>query len=376
MKTCCLLFLVLLIIPAAANKHRGVWFWREAGNVWGSDNIVGTGAQENATIAFFNARQVRRVYGSYGDRPVTEPSVIAAWHVKLHASGIQAQSLMSENTWIHVANRPTLLSHITTRLLNFNSAPGRIPAEKFDALHLDIEPQALPEWSALTPSQKRSYLLLLRDTYADVRAHFVAAGLPTFPVYADLPVWFDNLPAGGGSIGWLNAADRDQWYLDIATSLTGITLMPFDRTTFSSIDNGVMWERANFTKPVRCGLEADIGPGQTWPSVPDFHNMMETIETAYGPSAATDVQSYRLWREEIASQPILPVAAVLRLGPTGIVAIEFPVEQGWIHLIHYSTNLCDWVEIRRMEISVSGLQSVPVTAQGERGFWRVSRFQH
>ena len=36
--------------------------------------------------------------------------------------------------------------------------------------------------------------------------------------------------------------------------------MPFDRDTFSSIDNGVSWERANITNAqVRCGLEADVG---------------------------------------------------------------------------------------------------------------------
>ncbi len=375
MKPLALLLFIALSLTAAATKHRGVWFWRETGNVWGSDNIVGTVAQENATVAFFNARSVKRVYGSYGDRPVTQPTVIAAWNSKLHTAGIQTQSLMSENTWIHVVNRPALLAHITARLLNFNNTPGRTLPEKFDGLHLDIEPQALPEWSGLTSAQKRGYLLLLRDTFADVRAHFVAAGQPSFPVHADLPVWFDNLPIAGGSIGWIDAADRDQWFLDIAASLTGITLMPFDRTTFSNIDNGVMWERTNFTRPVRCGLEADIGPGQTWPSVPDFHNMMETVEASYGPSGATDVQSYRLWREEIAAQPIFPVAAVLHLAPTGIGGIEFPAEPGWIHSVHYSPNLCDWIEVRRLDATTVGSQLVPVTANGPRGFWKVSRFQ-
>jgi hypothetical protein len=301
--------------------------------------------------------------------------VIAAWNAKLHASGIQTQSLMSENTWIQPANRPTLLSHITTRLIGFNTAPGRTVAERFDALHLDIEPQALPEWSGLTPTQKRSYLLLLRDTFADVRSHLASLGQPTFPVYADLPVWFDNLPIAGGSIGWIDAADRDQWYGDIATSLTGITLMPFDRLTFSSIDSGVAWERANFAKPVRCGLEADIGPGQTWASVPDFDNMIGTLETNYGAAGATDIQSYRQWREEIAAQPIIPVAAVLHFAPTGIGAVEFDSEPGWTHIIHYSANLCDWVEVKRFATSVAGRLSLPVNTREPRGFWMVSRFQ-
>ena len=332
---------------------------------------------ENATITFLGGKSVRMIYGSYGDRPITEASVIAAWNAKLQAAGMESQSLLSENTWIQVAFRPALLSLITTRVLNYNNAPGRTAAEKFDGLHLDIEPQGLPEWSGLTPAQKRSYLLLLRDTFVDVRAHFVAAGQPAFPVYADLPVWFDNLPVDGGSIGWLSAADRNQWFNDIAAPLTGITLMPFDRLTFTSINDGVMWERANVTGAVvRSGIEADIGAGLTWASVPDFNAMMETMESAYGPGGAVDIQSYRQWREAIAAQPIIFVAAALRKAQsTGIGEIVFPAEASWTHIVLYSTNLCAWQELKRYKSTTSGMVSHTVDLRQSRGFWQVVRFQ-
>ena len=372
-----LLFLHAVCLPALANKHRGVWFWRDAGSPYGSDAIVGVSAVENQTITFLSGKWVRRVYGSYGDRPVAEASVIAAWNAKLQAAGMESQSLLSENTWIHVAFRPALLSLITTRVLNFNSAPGRTAAQKFDALHLDIEPQGLPEWSGLTPAQKRSYLLLLRDTFVDVRAHLVAAGQPSFPVYADLPVWFDNLPVDGGSIGWLDAADRDQWFSDIAVPLTGITLMPFDRLTFTSINNGVMWERANVTGAVvRSGIEADIGPGLTWASVPDFNAMMETMEAAYGPGGAVDIQSYRKWREAIAAQPVIFVDAVLQKAQTITgVEIVFPGEANWTHIVLYSPNLCAWQEVKRYKSTTSGAISHPAELRATRGFWQVVRFR-
>ena len=376
-----ILILLLLLhaigLPAQATKHRGVWFWREAGSPWGSDNIVGVPALENQTISFLSSKSVRRVYGSYGDRPVTQASVIAAWNVKLQASGMESQSLMSENTWIFTANRPTLLSHITARLLNFNNTPGRTAAEKFDALHLDIEPHALPAWSTLTSAQKRSYLLLLRDTYVDVRAHLVAAGQPNFPVYADLPVWFDNLPVDPGDIGWLSAADRDQWFADIAVPLTGITLMPFDRLTFSSINNGVTWERTNVSGAVvRCGIEADIGVGATWPSVPNFNAMMETMEAAYGPGGAVDIQSYRQWREAIALQPIIIVDAVLRKGSVAAATdLVFPAEANWTQIVLYSSDLCVWQELWRYRTSASGEVKHPVDLRAPRGFWQVVQFQ-
>ena len=87
-----ILILLLLLhaigLPAQATKHRGVWFWREAGSPWGSDNIVGVPALENQTISFLSSKSVRRVYGSYGDRPVTRASVIVACLVAATSSPI------------------------------------------------------------------------------------------------------------------------------------------------------------------------------------------------------------------------------------------------------------------------------------------------
>jgi len=367
--------LVLACQPVHASKHRGVWFWRDTGSPYGAITILGNNTLENQTIAFFSSQSIKRVYGSYGSGPVTDAPMIAAWNTKLQSAGIQSQFLMSENTWIFPANRPDLLTKITERVLDYNGAAGRTVPEKFDALHLDIEPQGLPEWSSLSAIQKRDYLNLLRDTFAEVRQHFVNAGQPTFPVYADLPVWFDNYP--GGSIGWVSAVERNQWFSDVASSLTGITLMPFDRLTFSSIDNGVAWERTNITgATVRVGLEADVGPGLTWPGVPDFNNMMATLESNYGANGAVDIQSYTLWREAIAAQPIVPVAAALE--PYQLLTggeITFNTETNWTYLIHQTADLCGWWEIRRIKAMSAGQERIPVLFDQPRGFWRVSRFQ-
>lgn len=369
--------LLLVSMPVQASKHRAVWFWKNASSPYGAANIVGNNTIENQTIAFFNSKHIKRVYGSYGKGPVTNAPMIAAWNTKLQTAGIQSQFLMSENTWIFVTNRPSLLTKITDRVIDYNGAAGRTVPEMFDALHLDIEPQALADWSSLIPTQKRDHLNLLRDTYADVRQHFVNAGLPTFPVYADLPVWFDNLPIDGGSVGWANAAERDQWFTDVATSLTGITLMPFDRLTFSSIDNGVSWERTNISgASVRVGLEADIGTGLTWPTIPDFNNMMETLESNYGASGAVDIQSYKLWREAIAAQPIVAVAAALQ--PAQLFTggdIIFDTATNWTYLVHHTADLCAWQEIRRVKAVQAGEERLPVLFGQPQGFWRVSRFQ-
>jgi hypothetical protein len=86
-------------------------------------NIVGNAVLENQTVTFLTSKSVKRVYGSYGTQPVTSPSVSATWNAKLHAAGIQSQFLMSETTSIFPSNHPALLTKISLRVLDFNSAP-------------------------------------------------------------------------------------------------------------------------------------------------------------------------------------------------------------------------------------------------------------
>jgi hypothetical protein len=372
-----ILALLSLSLPLQAVKNRGVWFWRDTGNPCGAATIVGNATTENATITFLTANGIKHVYGSYEDRPVSEPAVISTWNTKLHTAGIQSQFLMSENTWILTANRPALLALITQRLINFNNTPGRTAVQKFDGLHLDIEPQGLPDWTTATPAQKRSYLTDLQDTYTAVRAHLTAAGMTSFPIHADLPVWFDNLITDGGSVGWLDATDRDTWFADIATTLTGISLMPFDRLTFSSINHGVTWERANITGAVvRCGIEADIGTGKTWPTVPNFKAMIETMETAYTPAGAVDIQSYRKWREALAAQPLIGVSVAFKLAsPATGGDIIFTGEAGWTYVISHSSDLCSWAEVQRVKPTPLATIQIPVTTSEPRGFWKVEKFQ-
>jgi hypothetical protein len=101
-----ILALLSLSLPLQAVKNRGVWFWRDTGNPYGAAAIVGNATTENTTITFLTANGIKHVYGSYEDRPVSEPAVISTWNTKLHTAGIQSQFLMSENTWILPTNRP------------------------------------------------------------------------------------------------------------------------------------------------------------------------------------------------------------------------------------------------------------------------------
>lgn len=367
-------FTVSLALVSRANLNRGVWFWYSSTSPYGSSNIVGSAVLESQTVSFLKSRGVKRIYGSYKNRSIDEPAVIAAWNERLHLKGIQSQFLFAEPTWVEVANRPNLLAKITSRVINFNTSPGRTAAEKFDAVHLDLEPQQLAAWDAGSPAVKRNYLSLLLDTYTEVRAHLDAAGQYGTGVYADLPVWFDKLPVDGGSVGWADAADRDGWYAAIGVPLSGISMMAFERDSFSSIDNAVAYERANIPgATVRTAIQAKVGTGETWADIGEFKSMMDTLETAYGFSGATDIENYRLWREVVAAQPITAVAAAFS---AYTLNLGFGTTTGGTYVIQHSINLCNWQEIKRVRAQqINSITNLPVSLDEDRGFWKIYRFE-
>ena len=369
LKAIALSAILITALPCGATKNRAVWFWASSSSPYGSANIVGTPVTENQTIDFFNARGIEHVYGSYQNRPVSEPGTIAAWNTKLHAEGIESQFLMSENTWIFPSNHAGFLEKITERVIDFND--GRPATEQFDGLHLDIEPQALTNWSDLTSIEKRDHLNLLRDTFAVVRTHFVTNGLPDFPVYADLPVWFDS----SSSIGWTDTAERDVWFNAISTNLTGVSLMPFERETFSQIDSGVDWERNNITNAaVRIGLETDIGTGATWPTSIDFNNMMETLESNYGTDGATDIQSYRHWRDALIAEVLGSVDVSIFATPgTKQAALHFQTDTNFTYSILHSINLCNWQELVRYRAPATIATNFTVSATNNVGYYKIDR---
>ncbi len=263
---------------AHAQEHRSAWMWSSSGHPYGAYNIVGDNEAEAALINDFELWGFDRIYTSLGTWPTTDPERVAHWNAGLDAAGIQSQMLLGEATWIYEGSaRNSLLNLIQSRLINYNLS--RVDtSEWIDAVHLDIEPHALTAWKNGTDTDRRDLLLLLRDTYADVRDLLDTNGQTQIEIYADLPVWFDS----SSSIAW-NVGERDQWFTDIALSLDGISMMAYERSTLSHINSGVQWEIDNFNGEVRIGLESNaIGPGETFLTFDDLLNMADALDAYHG----------------------------------------------------------------------------------------------
>ncbi|MGJ8695719.1 MAG: hypothetical protein ACSHYF_05330 [Verrucomicrobiaceae bacterium] len=375
---------LLILSHCALAQSRGLWFWGTTtlpdatDSPYGSAYVVGDPVLEDESVNFFNDHSVTRIYGSYQNRPVSEPGVIADWNAKLDAASIESQILFDGyqvNDPIWIAN---LLNKITNRVITFNSAPGRLDSEKFDAVHLDLEPQGLGVWDSGTPADKRLLLDDLYQAYLSVRNHLDTAGFTDMPIYADLPFFFDKLPWDGGSVGWSGILDRDQWFFDVYNLVDGVSLMTFSKTTFASIDAAIDYERTWFPGVARLGLQPKVGLGSTWLNLSVFNSRMLQCEANYGPTGSTDIENYGLWRYAIENPGYyLEVDEVVVIDPpvitTGTGAIHIFADPGFRYLIHTSPDLRTWTEYRTVRTQSTHPEkiTVPYQAKNSSCFFQV-----
>lgn len=305
-----LLASLALISTAAAEKSRGVWFWNATSvpslidgttitSPHSSSIVVGDAAKEDETVAFFVLHDVKRLYGSYQNRPVSEPAVIAAWNRKLHCGGVQSQ-LLIDGVNVHLPTfLPDLLGKIDDRFIDFNAGFPGDPAAHFKAIHLDVEPQGSAPWAAGTDADKRDLLDDLLNVYIGVRAHLDAHGHAATPVYADIPFTWDKIP---GSIAWADAADRDAWFTAVGSTLDGLSIMTFSKDTVSELEIATDYEReGTLDQRSRIGIQPKIFGTGIWPDYSSFEVVMLGLEASIGTNEATDIENYAFWRHSIAA---------------------------------------------------------------------------
>jgi hypothetical protein len=132
-----------------------------------------------------------------------------------------------------------------------------------------------------------------------VRGFLDERGAKDIPVYADLPVWYDQV---GKPVGWESVAERDAWFADLGRSVAGISLMAYERNTAAKIENGVAWELQHFKGEVRIGLEASVGTDKTWNSLNNLKAMIQLQETAK-PPRIVDIHDFVQFHDLVAKPP-------------------------------------------------------------------------
>ena len=177
------LFLLVILLAVAAPQSAASERPRRATWVWSND-IVGSPAERDAFLKFCRKRRIDVLFLYAPPHRVRERS--AEFHALLaavHAAGLRVEALDGAPEW---AFEPEHATSFAQAVLAFNRE-AVTAGERFDALHLDVEPYQAQNWKDAPEQGGERFLEMLRA----VRA--AAGGLP---LTADVPAWFAQSDTG------------------------------------------------------------------------------------------------------------------------------------------------------------------------------------
>lgn len=164
-----ILFFAALSMPypasAADGLVKGLWVWK-------SPMVLDEPNARESLLEFCKSQGINEIYASISERSKDAEEADLVQVIKLlHRSNIRVEALLSSTEADEPGkHRDTLIRHVQ-EVLEFNR---RHPSERFDGIHLDIEPQQRPENKG--PGNLR-FLPGLADAYRAVAAVAEPAGL-------------------------------------------------------------------------------------------------------------------------------------------------------------------------------------------------------
>lgn len=187
----CAAAVLALASGCGVTPPRAAWIWYPEAHAMTQD-----GAAAAAAVEFLGTKGIGTVYlyaDATGGRTVLEgdPDAYRRLIRRLHESGLRVHALLG-SAWLRTheyvlpGQRHKALAMLR-RVLDYNAASRR--TERFDAVSLDIEPHALPQW-------RSRRLELLRD-FLDTGRELVALRHESgqrLPIGAAVPFWLDGIP--------------------------------------------------------------------------------------------------------------------------------------------------------------------------------------
>jgi hypothetical protein len=167
-RLCCVLFgvfLVGVVAHAASSPTHGLWVWKSA-------TVFEAPHAAEALRDFCRSEDINEVYVSVSARTQqAEESQLAHAIAVLHRSNIRVEALLSSTDADEAGkHRESLVEH-AQGIAQFNRAH---PQDRFDGIHLDVEPQQRPENKG---SGNLRFLPGLADVFSAVRAVAEQAGM-------------------------------------------------------------------------------------------------------------------------------------------------------------------------------------------------------
>ena len=144
--------------------------------VWKTERLLDDGPLRKSLLEACRGKKTDRVYLSVNKsimEKFPEHQSLARLLSELHQAGASVSALLGESNWVYPAKREQL-----TKALEKIGAFNRMhePPERFDSVHLDIEPQGLKEWKNGGATEKRQLLANLLDTCRSAREKLPSLG--------------------------------------------------------------------------------------------------------------------------------------------------------------------------------------------------------
>ena len=188
----CLSLLALFVSLASLRaQDRAMWVYR-------TEALLASKAEQGALLAFCKERRITELFWQiHHDRSqhyaLKNEEATRAFLQGAHGQAIRVHALDGDPVDTFTRNHERVLAKIEA-VIAFNQE-----GERFDGLHLDIEPHALPEWKKLGDTEKAEWLTQLVTIHGRVaeRAHAVKPAL----VYGvDIVFWLGKTHRDGSLV--------------------------------------------------------------------------------------------------------------------------------------------------------------------------------
>lgn len=166
----------LLWLDGMEKRQFATWVWK-AGEMLQDEH------HQEWLIRFCKERGLNHVYLSINSEIAslsTGPASLQACLRRFHLANIMVSALIGDPHWVYPENRSSLEARMNF-IMAYNEISGA--AEKFDAIHFDIEPQALDDWE----KDKKGHLGLFVETIEQACALRDSAAVE-LPFEIDLPL--------------------------------------------------------------------------------------------------------------------------------------------------------------------------------------------
>ncbi len=170
------------ISTSSIDTRKALW-------VWQSGRILTHREQRQELLDFCLEKNIDQVYFSI-DKQLAQQldydSRIGSFLARLHFEGVQVSALVGDPEWARPEKRERLLER-TDKILMYNSASAA--GERFDAIHLNIEPHLLSAWHENTEAILGDYIAALQAVKEKLET-----ARSTIELELDVPAFYNNLP--------------------------------------------------------------------------------------------------------------------------------------------------------------------------------------